>query len=66
MVTLKSALTPLIYCMRGRPVFDAALSRSKQDSDYLQLPPISSLSFGRGVVRGLDFLYISVTAATAT
>jgi hypothetical protein len=35
------------------PVFDAALSRSKQAAEYLQHPPIGSLSFGRGVVRGL-------------
>ncbi|HCN65303.1 MAG TPA: hypothetical protein DIT33_18160 [Pseudomonas sp.] len=34
-------------------VFDAALSRSKQATEYLQHPPIGSLSFGRGVVRGL-------------
>ena len=34
---------------RCRPVFNAALSRCKQDSDYLQLPPIGSLSFGRGL-----------------
>ena len=34
-------------------VFDAALSRNKQASEYLQHPPIGSLSFGRGVVRGL-------------
>ena len=36
-------------CRRGRPVFDAALSRSKQAAEYLQHPPIGSLSFGRGL-----------------
>ena len=35
-----------MFDKRGRPVFDAALSRSKQDSEYLQHPPIGSLSFG--------------------
>ena len=41
-------------CRRGRPVFDAALSRSKQAAEYLQHPPIGSLSFGeRARVRGL-------------
>ena len=32
-----------------RPVYDAALSRSKQATEYLQHPPIGSLSFGRGL-----------------
>ncbi|MGO2200535.1 hypothetical protein, partial [Pseudomonas helleri] len=49
---LKS-ITYFMFDKRGHPVFDAALSRSKQDSEYLQHPPIGSLSFGRGVVRGL-------------
>jgi hypothetical protein len=35
----------------GRPVFDAALSRIKQDSEYRQHPPIGSLSFGSGLGR---------------
>ena len=33
----------------GGAVYDAALSRSKQDSEYHQHPPIGSLSFGRGL-----------------
>ena len=41
-----------INCRSGRPVFDAALSRIKQDSEYRQHPPIGSLSFGRGLGRG--------------
>ena len=36
-------------CRSGRPVFDAALSRSKQAAEYLQHPPIGSLSYGRGL-----------------
>jgi hypothetical protein len=35
--------------MSGHPVFDAALSRSKQATEYLQHPPIGSLSFGSGL-----------------
>ena len=33
----------------GRAVFNAALSRIKQATEYLQHPPIGSLSFGRGL-----------------
>ncbi|MGO3551839.1 hypothetical protein, partial [Pseudomonas helleri] len=43
------SITYFVFGRRGRPVFDAALSRSKQDSEYLQHPPIGSLSFGRGL-----------------
>ena len=32
-----------------RPVFNAALSRIKQATEYLKHPPIGSLSFGRGL-----------------
>ncbi|MGO2707248.1 MAG: hypothetical protein ACTIOG_03750, partial [Pseudomonas helleri] len=43
------SITYFVFDKSGRPVFDAALSRSKQDSEYLQHPPIGSLSFGRGL-----------------
>ena len=38
-----------MFDKRGRHVFDAALSRSKQATENLQHPPIGSLSFGRGL-----------------
>ncbi|WP_350577084.1 hypothetical protein, partial [Pseudomonas sp. HY2-MNA-CIBAN-0224] len=43
------SITYFMFDRRGRPVFDAALSRSKQATEYLQHPPIGSLSFGRGL-----------------
>jgi hypothetical protein len=40
------SITYFMFDKSCRPVYDAALSRSKQDSEYLQLPPIGSLCSG--------------------
>ena len=47
------SITYFVFDRSCRPVYDAALSRSKQATKYLQHPPISSLSLReRARVRG--------------